>query len=443
MITNQLLRQTCFWTFCCISLLIAQTLFAQQPPWRLTAGTEGRYFSAITVYASNPDTLYAIGQGFFRSTDRGEHWDSIAIVSAAGGALKTDPFNSRIIYASTDGPSGNRIQISTNGGITWQVKFTGLQCAAPIVEIDPADRRTVYVGVAPSRIMRSSNYGQTWDTLPAPPIFCINDFKIASSSDSIMYAAYSEGIYKSVDKGQTWTQTGFPTYAHFLAIHPLDPQIVYAAVQSSGNEPRGVYKTTNGGATWVQRNGGLDSLQGYDWAIGDIVVNPVLTEEIYLGVRSLRGRFLYRSTNGGSLWLNFSEGFPDSGGVAAIEVDTLNHRVYTAAAGWARSGIYVLEWLTDVKNEEPQLVHQFILDQNYPNPFNPVTTIRYSIPRRASVTLTVYDILGREVRVLWQGLRGPGTYSVRFDAQQLTSGMYIYSLKADSRIVNKKALLLK
>lgn len=372
MITNRLLKQTRFWVFC-LSLLVPHNSPGQQPPWRLAAGTQGRYFSAITVYPSDPDTLYGIGQGFFRSTDRGEHWDSIANVGAAAGALKTDPFNSRIIYASANGPSGNLIQISTNGGISWQVKFTGLQCAAPIIEIDPADRRTVYVGVAPSRIMRSSNYGQTWDTLPSPPIFCINDFKIAPSNDSIMYAAYSEGIYKSVDKGHTWTQTAFPTYAHFLAIHPQNTQTVYAAIQSSGNEPRGVYKTTNGGDSWTQMNNGLDSLQGLQWAIGDIAINLSEPEELFLG--NSGPNYLFRSTNGGNSWSVFNLGILGAGHVEAILVDTLTRRSYLGTA----RGIYLNDWLTDVKIEEPQLVHRFFLEQNYPNPFNPETVIPLTV----------------------------------------------------------------
>jgi photosystem II stability/assembly factor-like uncharacterized protein len=431
MTTNQL-----FWTFCCISSLVPQSLFAQQPPWRLAAGTEGRYFSAITVYPNNPDTLYAIGQGFFRSTDRGEHWDSVSNLGATAGALKTDPLSSRIIYASSNGPSGNNVSISTNGGVTWQLKFMGLQCAAPIIEIDPADRRTVYVGVGPSWIMRSSNYGQTWDTVNAPRIQCINDFKIAASNDSVMYAAYSTGIFRSLDKGNSWAPTAFPTYATFLAIDPQNPQKVYAALQSSGNEPRGVYKTTDGGATWSQNNNGLDSLQGIEWLFGDLALNPMAPQELLLGTSG--PRYLFKSSDGGALWFEFNGGILAAGHVESITIDTTSRRTYLGTA----RGIYFNDWMTSVRDRD-DLIDGFVLHQNYPNPFNSRTIITYYIPESAPLSVTVYDVLGREIRTLWHSFQSRGFHSVQFDADGLPSGIYIYWLKAGSIALGRKAILLK
>ena len=85
----------------------------------------------------------------------------------------------------------------------------------------------------------------------------------------------------------------------------------------------------------------------------------------------------------------------------------------------------------------------YSLSQNYPNPFNPVTKISYAIPVEEFVTLKVYDLLGKEVATLVNEQKAPGNFTVQFDASKLTSGMYMYSLKAGSFSVTKKLLLVK
>jgi len=104
------------------------------------------------------------------------------------------------------------------------------------------------------------------------------------------------------------------------------------------------------------------------------------------------------------------------------------------------------------KNKSSEIVLEFNLAQNYPNPFNPSTTISYSIPkfvdeRHAShlqiITLKIYDILGKEVATLVNKEQTPGNYSVKFDATNLASGLYIYKLQSGSFIESKKMILLK
>ena len=91
---------------------------------------------------------------------------------------------------------------------------------------------------------------------------------------------------------------------------------------------------------------------------------------------------------------------------------------------------------------------QFELHQNYPNPFNPTTVIRYGIPKESTVKLVVYNILGEVVKTLVENTQKAGSYEVNFNASNLASGVYIYSIQSraldgtkDFRSVKKMILL--
>jgi len=102
------------------------------------------------------------------------------------------------------------------------------------------------------------------------------------------------------------------------------------------------------------------------------------------------------------------------------------------------------QWLaTDVKRVDNVLPQEFSLEQNYPNPFNPSTTIEFSLPKQAKVTLTIYNLLGQQVATLVNATLGAGSYTTEFDASNLASGTYIYRLSSDGFVKTSKMLLLK
>ena len=97
---------------------------------------------------------------------------------------------------------------------------------------------------------------------------------------------------------------------------------------------------------------------------------------------------------------------------------------------------------------KPIELYGFYLDQNYPNPFNPSTKIKYSIPivgtsDRVSVQLKVYDVLGNQIATLVNEERSAGVYEVEFDASNLSSGVYFYTLSAGNYFDTKKMILLR
>jgi hypothetical protein len=85
----------------------------------------------------------------------------------------------------------------------------------------------------------------------------------------------------------------------------------------------------------------------------------------------------------------------------------------------------------------------FSLSQNYPNPFNPSTTINYQLPVNSFVTLKVYDVLGNEVAALVNEQKPAGEYEVEFNASELVSGVYFYTLRAGDYVSTKKTVLLR
>ncbi|MGE5437220.1 MAG: T9SS type A sorting domain-containing protein [Syntrophothermus sp.] len=97
----------------------------------------------------------------------------------------------------------------------------------------------------------------------------------------------------------------------------------------------------------------------------------------------------------------------------------------------------------DVKNISTTIPKGFSLEQNYPNPFNPSTSIVYHVQTASMVTLKIFDILGNEVAQLVNEFQNPGSYSVNFNASELSSGIYLYQINAGSFTSTKKMMLMK
>ncbi len=104
--------------------------------------------------------------------------------------------------------------------------------------------------------------------------------------------------------------------------------------------------------------------------------------------------------------------------------------------------------VTDVPYDEEELPKTYALSQNYPNPFNPSTEIKFELPYRSHVTLTVYNVLGQKVITLIDADMQAGRYPVRWegtagDGKEVASGVYFYKLEADDFVSTKKMMLLK
>jgi hypothetical protein len=105
-------------------------------------------------------------------------------------------------------------------------------------------------------------------------------------------------------------------------------------------------------------------------------------------------------------------------------------------------GVYVTQLVTSA-GKQSALLPEPALFQNYPNPFNPSTTIRYGLPQRSAVTLSVYNTLGQKVIALVQETQDAGYHEAKFDGSGLSSGAYFYQLQAGGFLRTGRLLLLR
>ncbi len=117
-----------------------------------------------------------------------------------------------------------------------------------------------------------------------------------------------------------------------------------------------------------------------------------------------------------------------------------------ARAGGTNQEIYtavILDSLIGIKQIAGISPSEFKLYQNYPNPFNPSTTIKFEIPEYSNVSFKIFDVLGREIEILIDGLLRAGTYEIKWNALEYSSGVYFYKLVASDYTEVKKMVLIK
>ena len=112
--------------------------------------------------------------------------------------------------------------------------------------------------------------------------------------------------------------------------------------------------------------------------------------------------------------------------------------------GWGIIDTYAaLQSLVTNSEENNKAPEDFYVLQNFPNPFNPSTKIRFSVPERSHVKLVLYDLLGREIDVLYNEEMNPGTKELEFNGSGLASGIYLVRMVADNYQKTLKISLLK
>lgn len=308
-------------------------------------GNLGARINTIAVNPQNENIIFAgfARGGVWRSTDGAQHWEPVfdSQPFLAIGDIEIDPSNPQVIYVGTGDPNisaqpgiGNGVYKSEDGGDTWVHLGLAEQCIISRVLVNPDDPNMIFaaaMGLPFERnenrgLYRSTNGGQDWEqVLFISDQAGIIDLVMNPDDPQILYAAGWDRIrnntestitgpgakvYKTNDGGDSWVlmDNGLPqeiTGRIGLAVAPSNPDIVYALYVGPNSQLFNIYKTTNGGDNWSPvldfgSFNGLpdDILGGFGWYFAKIKVNPLDANEFFvLGVG------LWRTLDGGQNWL--------------------------------------------------------------------------------------------------------------------------------------------
>jgi photosystem II stability/assembly factor-like uncharacterized protein len=392
----------------------------------------GTTLNLNSVFFLNDKTGWVCGDSgiVLKTSDGGMSWNSYA----------TSHFVNLLSIHFCDSLHGvavgtkSSIFATNDGGIIWSLKNINPDINFNAVKfIDSA--KILVVGNS-GKILLSTDRGNNWQTIPDPPPQ--NLLNISFLDMNFGFIGGDEIIKKTTDGGNSWITMGSRDDTKMVLINNMFFWKIGWSWPSGIQEPRQyIEKTTNGGISWeiqyMTIGNNLQSIQMYNLEKG-FVLN-------YFGV-------VLVTTNGGTQWLR-QEGFPN------IRLNEFNF--VDSSTGWIvgnaglifkttnAGGIY-----TGVEDDKNRIIN-FTLFQNYPNPFNPTTKIKFTIPsnvilseaKNLFVSLKVYDVLGREVATLVNEEKQPGVYEVEFDASQLSSGIYFYTLEAGEFRDTKKLIFLK
>jgi hypothetical protein len=351
-----------------------------------------------------------------RSNDFGANWDSIGVLPSYIYELANV---GDTLFASTSWdctiicPKLPSVFRSLDTGASWDTVYTNEYGVFNLV----AHNHVLFFQEY-NEYKKSEDYGETWLTVEFDPPRVGTLF----SFDGILYGTE---MYKSTDNGETWTSIkgdlpitgirGMAASDSFLFV--FNKETIFRSKQDTD--------------MWQPANSGLPS----DLTIWHLTA----TEDGYLAASSTLT--VYFSKDNGSSWIDISEGLSLTGPgfINWILIVDRYLLVATDEGLWR----FDISPLVSVKETQKRHVpHEFKLRQNYPNPFNSSTTISYSLRNASFVTLVIYDILGREVQTLVQEFQHANFYSVTFDASHLSSGIYLYRLKADNDFIATKKMIL-
>ena len=199
---------------------------------------------------------------------------------------------------------------------------------------------------------------------------------------------------------------------------------------------------------WHKHYGGIDRDIGRGIDVtedGDYIVTGYSTnygagaEDIYT---------IKIDANGDSLWATAFGGTGMDQAMMVIQCSDGGYAVFggTRSMGNGPGDMILVKYnaeQTGINDDNLNIPANFILQQNYPNPFNGSTVISFTVPGSDQVSLKVFDLLGREVAQLVEGIPGQGQHCMTFDAGDLASGVYVYRLQAGNRVETKKMILVK
>jgi photosystem II stability/assembly factor-like uncharacterized protein len=326
---------------------------------------------------------------------------------------------------------GTMILKTTNGGSNWEVTRYP-DSTLILTSVHYIDSLNGFLSGFTGTILKTTNAGNNW-------IKCVIDtnfykyFPVKKFSFlNLQYGIASGGImdmagtiWRTSDYGYNWTLVD-------TTPEPLNDVSYYSlslALSTGGDFEFGgsFSRSFSGGAFWT------DSTVGIFGAGQSIAIRTLNEIWVPLGFSQL---WMY-SKDTGKTWESYPA--PDTSAIYDAEF-------VSPSKGWA-FGINgcILKYDTTFaigikKNQFPVSAELF---QNYPNPFNPTTTISYRILRTSKVKITLFDVTGREVKIILNDFKHPGDYRIKVNSEGLSSGVYFYKLETQGFSESKKMVILK
>ena len=412
----------------------------------LTSDNNGYFYLATT---SREQTNTRGETVIYRSTNNGANWLKYSVAAASSAfedkewiacdLIPGSPyFNSlNVSWTRIGGNGGIRFTKSSNGGLNWTTPVNiGDNTSGQGSNIAIGTNSYIYVVWQSSGIKfdRSTNGGASFGT----------DYQLSST---------------------TGTGDSYPFICVDYSNHSTRGfvYVVWADNRLGSGYDIWFQRSTNGGTNWLASPVRINDVTTNNqyWPAIQCDTNGVLYV-IYYDERTAAGQvnsYIAYSSNTGTTWINqrlSDASFPliDVNSEVRIGdyigIDAYANKIIPVwtddRAGTPNQEIYgaVLTNLVSAGSISQNLPNSFNLQQNYPNPFNPSTIIKFDLPQSELVTLKVYDVLGREIRTLINNENIPaGANEIGFDASDLSSGIYFYTIKAGDYKATKKMMLVK
>ncbi len=318
----------------------------------------------VSIHFPSVNTGYAIGSAGKRFKTSNGGLNWLTLPDDA-------PFNQFDIWfinnvtGFTGGASG-KLYKTTNGGQNWIEQITSGFLNIRNIQFTSPD--TGYISSA-QRIWKSTDGGLNWIITP-PTNNSSELISMSFSDDNSGYAISQLGtLQKTTDGGQNWiTNFGFLPITVYLSIHSVNSAVAYVASQNNG-----IFATSNGGLNWTAQD------------IPSFTPKSVCFVNQNTGFTCGFGGKIFKTTNGGGIF-------------------------------------------TSLISNSNMIPVTYNLYQNYPNPFNPATVIKFDLPGKSFVKLTLLDITGREIAELINETLSAGYHTVEFDGSNFATGVYFYRI---------------
>ena len=289
---------------------------------------------------------------------------ALLTVASATQAQRPAPTASSAKPTSTSAASA--FDSSTFAALTWRNVGPSRGGRANAVAGLPSNPLVYFAGYTGGGLWRTDDAGLSWKNISDGQFTSssIGAIAVAPSDENVIYvgtgehavrgqsSTYGDGMYKSTDQGRTWKKIGLSLSKQISAVrvHPTNPEIVYVAVQGDrwkGTADRGIYRSTDGGATWTQLLKGVNATSG----ASDLSMDATNPRILYAAmwdhqrqpwmVRSGgAGSGIWKSTDGGDTWTRLSDGLPKLMGKIGVAVSPANPERVFAIVEAEAGGLY-------------------------------------------------------------------------------------------------------